>query len=382
METPSLTTACFYYGFRHAPAKAVVPFAQGLEQAGVDHMWMFDFLTGFLPRAAWTKEFSPAAEILPDSDSFYDPYVVMGMAAAGTTRLGLAMLATNACRQGPAEVMRMALTLADATNGKAIVGVGTGERIQTEPFGYRRSEGIARLEDHFRLYRLLQDCDGPFSFEGNVWRYDNAYIGTTRRHQPKMWAVGAGPRLLDIAARYADGWLTWAPGGFPDAEVYARQAREMKQRLERYGRDPECFDFGLQAGVMLHDDPDVIENMFEHSDFLAYFSALYGRFNHGAWKQEGVPPVFPNDWNYSLRFLPNEVTRGQFEATVKQVPRAMKERSLFSGAPKEAATHLRGYVDAGVTWVGLLDFLPFVLGLAEAPASLERTAVALSLLKQ
>src|SRR5437763_9371299 len=131
MTSKPLTTAVWYPGMRGASARDVIPFAQALERGGVDQIFTWDFLTGILPRCAWTPEFSPAAAALPDGDSFYDPFVTLGIAAGATTNLGASVVATNAIRNGPAEMMRMALTLADASRGSTIIAVGTGEKQNT-----------------------------------------------------------------------------------------------------------------------------------------------------------------------------------------------------------------------------------------------------------
>lgn len=382
MSSKTLKTAVWYPGVRGAGAKDVIPFARALEQGGVDQIFTWDFLTGILPRAAWTPEFSPAAAVLPDGDSFYDPFVTLGIAGGATTNLGLSVVATNAIRNGPAEMMRMALTLAQASGGNTIIAVGTGEKQNTYPFGYRRTEGLARLEDHFRLYRLLREADEPFTFEGNVWQYRNAYIGTIRSHLPKMYVAGTGPRALDIAARYADGWLTVCPAAFAHVEHYAETVAEMRRKVEQYGRDPDAFEFAVEAIALVNDDEEAIQRAIDESEFVACFASLYGRMAHHEWEEDGVPLARPRDYNYTFHLLPNEVTRGEYDDTIKKVSRKMKENSFVFGPAKVVAAHWAEYVEAGASWVGFLDFAPFVFGLEDAPNCLARNIEVSRLLKE
>jgi len=69
----------------------------------------------------------------------------------------------------------------------------------------------------------------------------------------------SGPRLIELAAQYADGFDTNAPVGTLDPEHYAGQARHFKQRVEAHGRDPEAFGFGVWFATFMHDEPEVLQ---------------------------------------------------------------------------------------------------------------------------
>lgn len=375
-------TAVWYPGVRGVPARGIVPYAQRLEQAGVDQVFAWDFLTGILPRVAWGDNFSPAAKVLPDGDSFYDPFTLLGLAGGATQDLGLSVSATNAIRNGPAETYRMAITLADASQGNSVVCVGVGEKQNTYPFGYSRKEGLARLEDHFRLYRQLWDNTEPFSFEGNIWQFRNAYIGGARTYRPRMIVAGAGPRAMDVAARYADGWMTVVPAAHAHVEHYAAEVKNMKERLEKYGRDPEDFTFAIEAIALIHEDQAQIERAIDHSEFITSFSSIYGRMAHKEWElEDDVELVRDRDYNYTLHLLPNEVTKAENDAVMAKVSRAMKSKSFVHGNASQVAGHWQTYVEAGASWVGFLDFAPFVFGLEEAGPCLERNIEVCGMLK-
>src|SRR5437660_9666370 len=116
-----------YWVVRSAPPEMVATYAQMLEASGgVDYLWVWDVLAGLWPRAMWTPEYTPAAESLPCGDSWYDPWIMLGLAAA-TTKLNF-LIGTNCIRQGPAEIVRAMLTLAGGSEGRrTICALGTGE---------------------------------------------------------------------------------------------------------------------------------------------------------------------------------------------------------------------------------------------------------------
>ena len=53
--------------------------------------------------------------------------------------------------------------LANATSGKTAVAIGADELRQAKPFGHKRSEGPARMEDLFQLMHVLYERDGPIN---------------------------------------------------------------------------------------------------------------------------------------------------------------------------------------------------------------------------
>jgi phthiodiolone/phenolphthiodiolone dimycocerosates ketoreductase len=94
-----------------------------------------------------------------------------------------------------------------------------------------------------------------------------------------------------------------------------------------------------------------------------------------------VELVRPREYNYTFHLLPNEVTAEEHYAVMAKVSRAMKTKSFVHGNAKQVAEHWQGYVDAGATWVGFLDFAPFVFGLEDAGNCLDRSIDVCRLLK-
>lgn len=326
-----------------------------LEESGVvDYVAMTDVLgaASFVP-----PQFRPEnPEDAPDSGSWYDPGIALGVMSTLHPKLGALYGGIPALRRGPAELFRAGLTLASLTNGKALCWIGVGERYNTVPFGYNRAEGLARLEDHFRLYKLLWESDAPFDFEGNFWRYEGAFIGHERKHRPEFWALGGGPKLTKLAATHADGWMTVVPAAAPRPEVYAKRVAAVREDVERAGRDPDAFGFGIQPLCLMHDDPDVIKEGLK-SPVVRLLATMWGRFPHAAWRDEGIDPLFPSGWDYSLHWDALKITNADIDSLLQRIPDAMVERAFITGTPSEVTEVVRGYADAGATQIAPFDLL-------------------------
>jgi hypothetical protein len=96
------------------------------------------------------------------------------------------------------------------TEGRATFHFGVGDVKQCKPFGHKRFEGLTRLEDLCQIFPALWEADGPIDFEGNNWKLSDAYLGAERPYRPKVWVVGGGAKLIDIATSYS--WPTQGDG--------------------------------------------------------------------------------------------------------------------------------------------------------------------------
>src|SRR5271170_7626302 len=174
---------------RQSPPPVIAEWLRQIEASGVvDYYGVYDNFVAWMPARLW-REFSPNAAIVPDIDSYYDPAFLLGLASAATSELGLSMNATNAVRQAPEAVLRLALSLANARPQKSFLGIGAGEAYNLTPFGHDRSKGLARLKDHLKLYQQMMNCDGPFDYQGNQIAFSSAYIGTIRPNRPRIWTI-------------------------------------------------------------------------------------------------------------------------------------------------------------------------------------------------
>jgi phthiodiolone/phenolphthiodiolone dimycocerosates ketoreductase len=361
-------------------AELAVQFAQMMESSdAIDQFLAWDQLVSWWPKALWKPENTFMAEVSADPDSFNDAFMLAAIAAASTKNLGVAV-STDAIRRGPAELMQAMLTLAGMTQGNAACLMGAGEIKQCKPFGYKRSQGLARMEDLFRIFPQFFESPDPIDFEGNQWHLKHAWVGSVRPYRPKWWAMGGGPRLTEIATRYGDGFISAIPLVSSSPEQWATKVEDIKRQLEQLGRDPEDFTFGAFFLCALHEDQDVIEKAMSNR-MLRWFAAALGRFSPGDWDREGIEPVYPRDWHYAWKLLPDEVTQAELDDVEAKVTREMVEKSLFIGDASSVAKDLTAYADAGANYFIIADMLPFTLNQEEAQAAVGRSLEVCRLLK-
>jgi phthiodiolone/phenolphthiodiolone dimycocerosates ketoreductase len=360
-----------YWPSRFMAPQAAAEFASALQAAEVvDWFQTWDQLVSFMPQGLWRPEVTPMAALTTDCDSYFNAGMVAMLAANATTTLNITTT-LDSVRIGPAELLQQMLTLAATTPARVALQLGAGELKQCKPFGYKRSQGLSRMEDIFQIVRKLLSTDGLVSHQGNHWSYENAWIGAHFPKVPELWALGGGPKLIDIATSYADGFISMVPSAFHTPEQWGEQVTEVGRQLEQKDRDPDAFTCGFWPFALCYDTEDERDRLFA-SPIIKWMTAVFGRLHHGDWAKEGIELIFPEDWHYALRMLPHAMSQAEVDDVVAQVTPEMIERSWLIGTPKEIADQLLPWIEAGADYIAPSDLAPAVLTAEEQPGTVRR----------
>ncbi|MFQ5667562.1 MAG: LLM class flavin-dependent oxidoreductase, partial [Candidatus Binatia bacterium] len=176
---------------------------------GVDSFFLPDHYLSFVPRSVWGSGLTPAAKVIPSPDAYFDPFVMMGMMAARYRRVRIGTGVTEPFRRHPATLAQAFVTIDHLTKGRAILGIGNGERENTVPYGVPFANRVGRLEEALTIIRRLWDSGGePVDFDGSVWRLRRALFATPlyKGTPPPIWVAAHAPRMLGLTGRFADGW--------------------------------------------------------------------------------------------------------------------------------------------------------------------------------
>jgi phthiodiolone/phenolphthiodiolone dimycocerosates ketoreductase len=365
MRPPRVAVA--YPNHRTAPLAGIREFVGALERSGVvDQFWVWDELTGWAPQGFGVPDGVEA----PDAHSTHDPFIECAFAVAASPHMGVRMT-TDGVRSRPAELTRTLLSLATATDGPVTCALGLGEARHMKPFGHPTGQALGRLEDVMALASKLLDTDEPFSYQGKRWSIEHGYLGTYRPHRPEIWGLGGGPKFTDICATHADGIESSFPNAVANIDIFAKRVVAIRDKVEAAGRDPDKFGFGVWLPCGLHEDPDAIAAA-QQSPQVKWYSANYGRMNQDEWEAEGLASAFPPGWHYSNDYMPFTMTAADADAIVADVPQEMCAKSATWGTPEDAAKVGRDWVEAGATFVGLLDIMPLHTGAEGFASSLGR----------
>jgi phthiodiolone/phenolphthiodiolone dimycocerosates ketoreductase len=187
--------------------------------------------------------------------------------------------------------------------------------------------------------------------------------------------------LMDLAATYADGFSTVAPGALPTPERAAAFIQDMRRRVSEKDRDPDQFQIGGQMLVLAHEDENILTRALDNP-VLRWLAATAGRLNQADWDAEGIEPVFPRDWHYAMKMQPMTYTQAEVDDVIERTTTEMVRRSFFTGSPAEIAQQIQTFVGTGFDAVSICDLLPMILEPEDAATAMSRSIEICRLLKE
>jgi len=341
-----------------------------LDSGRYHSIWLPDHMVSFWPDSIWTPEFTDLAVASPSPHRHLDGMAVAAAAAVLTENVPLVTSVVDTVRRHPASLAQTALTIDHLAKGRFILGLGSGEAENIEPYGFDFDRPVSRFEEALHVIRLLWDSDGPVSFDGQFYRLQHARLDTEPYDGrfPPIWVGASGPRSLDIAGRYADGW--W-PAGAWTPEDYAQKLARVRGSAERAGRDPmaitPCF---IQVCVMGRDDTalaEILEAPLVKSFLLQVSAELLSSF--------GFDHPMGEDWRGFHDIDPAVLTRDRIIDFLDRVEPEMILAVVPHGTPEQVAHTVKEYVDAGLRVPKILDY-GAMAGLDHAAASADNVRAA------
>ncbi len=316
------------------------------EATGYDSVWFPDHLMGWFPRALWTPEASSIVNLLPSPHLYLDPTVLIALVGQATQRVTLGTGVTDIIRRSPPEVARTFVTLSLATQGRAVLGLGAGERLNTEPYGLDYRRQVSRLEEALHIIRLLWGAPAskePVSFVGRFWTLDRAVLDVDPYQgiAPPIWLGSHGPRMLRLAGRYADGWLPSYP---MDAAEYAERLSVVRSAGREAGRDPASITAGYHAYVVPAEDHETSHRMLA-APLAGAMSLVASAAN---WERSGRRHPLGDGFQGLRDYVPEWYSPEELQAAVAAYHPDVLHDQVAHGTAAEIAAFFEPFVEAGL----------------------------------
>ena len=290
-----------------------------------------------------------------------DVWTALGCAAAQTTRVRLGTGVTNTLTRDVSVTADAALTLQVLSMGRAVLAVGRGDAsahyMGTVP---ERLPIFEQKIDALRTY-----LRGEVVQRGTVEsRIDWLRLMPGLPPVP-LELVPSGPRVAQIAARYADR-ISFAVGA--DPEYIAGFIADAKAHAKAAGREPSSIRFGAWVNAVLNDDEHVARNAVRGTAALwARFSAFQGRDLHS----------LPGPLARAARYLREHYDMAAHGAGVAEHARALPDDFLDWFTVTGSADRVRRrFADLAATGLEYCYVVPGALGFADAVGAESMTRIA------
>jgi alkanesulfonate monooxygenase SsuD/methylene tetrahydromethanopterin reductase-like flavin-dependent oxidoreductase (luciferase family) len=202
---------------------------EAAEAMGFDHAWTYDHLVwGGLPDSPW-----------------YGTMPTLTAAALVTERIGLGTFVSSPNFRHPVVLHRDVQSLDDISQGRFLLGVGTGGDLDSGILGgppLSTRDRVDRFQEFVALLVRLRTEDHVHA-DGRWFSAADARTLPPLRAVPLVVAAN-GPRSLRFAARTGDAWVTTGPKAGTVEEWWAgldTARRTLDEALVAGGRDPASF---------------------------------------------------------------------------------------------------------------------------------------------
>jgi alkanesulfonate monooxygenase SsuD/methylene tetrahydromethanopterin reductase-like flavin-dependent oxidoreductase (luciferase family) len=228
--------------------------ARQAEAAGCDALWLVDHLLvrWAAVRAQYGGDVEPALAAAPKV-GFGECWSLLAALAATTERVALGTLVTCTGYRNPALLAKMADTVDEISGGRLILGLGAGDlEEEHHAFGMRWDHRVSRFAEALEIVHPLLRR-GRVDFAGTYYVARDCELRPRgpRPNGPPLLigALGHGPRMLDLVARYADTWNGWLVGGRSHPDVVPPLRDAVDAACRAVGRDPATLGRTLTVGV-------------------------------------------------------------------------------------------------------------------------------------
>ncbi|MXV61407.1 5,10-methylenetetrahydromethanopterin reductase [Natronorubrum sp. JWXQ-INN-674] len=134
-----------------------------------------------------------------------DPFVALSRIAAATDELRLGPGVSNPYETHPVKLAAQTATIDELSGGRAVFGVGAGDRSSLANLGIERDRPLRRVLETFDVARDLWDGE-TVTHEGTFTAKDAA-LNLEPVSDIPVYVGAQGPHMLRMSAKHADGVL-------------------------------------------------------------------------------------------------------------------------------------------------------------------------------
>ena len=196
--------------------------------------------------------------------------------AALTQKARLGTSVVVAPDHNPVHLAKQFSTIDQMSNGRLIVGIGLGGRLQQAPLlGGARERRVRYLVESLQVMKALWE-QPKAHYQGHFWQLDGVEMEPkpAQRPHPPVWFGGRHPNALIRAVRHGDGWMG---AGSSSTVQFKQSVATIQETMEATGRDPETFAISKRVYLAMDDDEARAERRLRQ-----WFGRHYGNADMGS----------------------------------------------------------------------------------------------------
>jgi probable F420-dependent oxidoreductase len=194
---------------------------------------------------------------------YRNPFTILTVAGSQTSRVGLGTGLAAAFSRSPFEIANVAADIDDLSDGRMMLGIGTGVPEFLRAFHSSDAERpLGRLSEYIDVLRLSWEylsTGRAGKLEGKHYRFEAPPVNPWgERELPRetipVALAAMGPKLIELCGRKADAWV----GYFATTKFLSEFVRpNLEVGAKAAGRDPDQVQICAEAVCSVSDDREL-----------------------------------------------------------------------------------------------------------------------------
>ncbi len=264
-------------------------------------------------------------------------YSMLTILALKTSSIKFGPGVTNPYHISPAVTASAIATINELSNGRAVLGIGAGDKVTFDRIGISWTKPLRRMREAVEIIRLLHGGKSV-SYDGKIFKFNGARLDFKAGNIP-IYIGAQGPKMLQLAAELGDGVLINAshPRDFETAK------ENIDAGLEKAGKSRDEFDVVAYASMSVDKDANKARNA---SKIVVAF--IVAGSPDIIFERHGISM---DDVQKVREALNNAFTKGDWPGVSKAVTDEMIDSFSISGSPDQVIERIKELSKSGVTQV-------------------------------
>lgn len=275
-----------------------------------------------------------------------DPWVTLGLIAGMTDRLVLGTCVTDPLVRHPALTGTAIATLAEATGGRAVLGLGAGVS-GFAAMGIERRAPATALRSAIEFLRRFWASEARFSFESPSVAWRDGRLHFTPGSPIPIVVAGRGPKVLEVAGELSDMALL---ATFTDGPLLEYSLQRVLAGIARRASDVPPPRLGAWIYISVDDDPVRARDAVRHGIAVA----LWG--SRPILDELGI--AIPADLRRLMDEVPYAATPDVLDRAARLIPDDLIDTCSVAGTASDCVARLRRLVERGFGHLALWPFAP------------------------
>ncbi|WP_254767952.1 TIGR04024 family LLM class F420-dependent oxidoreductase [Salinilacihabitans rarus] len=289
-----------------------------------------------------------------------DAVTVLTRIAAETDEIGIGPSIANVYSRSPALLAQTAVTLQEVADGRLRMGIGpSGPAVVEGWHGIDFDRPLRRTREYLDVMRAAMSGE-TLNYDGQIFSLAGFRLRCDPPEEPvPIDAAGMGPKSVELAGRFADGWhaTVFTPEGLEE------RLDDLRRGIDLGDRDPDEVRTTLSlTACALEDGERARELCRQH---LAFYVGAMGTYYRESLARQG--------YEEEANAIAAAWASGDQEKALDLIPEALLDDLGAAGTPERAREELRKFEE-----IDGLDAIAVGFPRGASPAEVEETIEALA----